>query len=83
MNYLLILFIFHSLKQTQAESSQATAEIEANLQEENSYLKHQLSQTQAQLSQATAEIEAMRSSKFWKMRTLWFLIKRRLRFSIN
>lgn len=38
-----------------------------------------LQQTQIALQQEKGEIAAMKSSKFWKLRTLWFKIKAKLK----
>lgn len=45
----------------------------------SSLLIDELSKTQRQLSEATQEIKAMKSSKFWKIRSQWFSIKHSLR----
>jgi hypothetical protein len=39
----------------------------------------ELDELQAQLERARLEIEAMKTSKFWKLRTQWFKLKRLLR----
>lgn len=43
-------------------------------------LESQLQHTHAALQQAQTRISAMHTSKFWKLRTLWFKVKKRLNF---
>lgn len=59
------------LQQTQAELEQLKA------QAERSHLQFQ--HTQAELAQLRSVITGMESTKFWKLRTTWFKLKRRLR----
>lgn len=42
---------------------------------------HQMKAIQAELQRTQALVEAMRTSKFWKMRTQWFKVKKFLRIS--
>ncbi|MBE9191778.1 sulfotransferase [Gloeocapsopsis crepidinum LEGE 06123] len=79
------------LGQTQAQLAQTQAELErsqaqlAQTQAELGQTHAQLAQTQAQLAQtqverqqAEATIAAMHTSKFWKLRTAWFTLKKRM-----
>ncbi|ACB49863.1 unknown [Crocosphaera subtropica ATCC 51142] len=46
-------------------------------------INSQLQQMQTQLQQAQAQIIAMESSKFWKLRTQWLKLKKKLRLSVK
>ncbi len=48
--------------------------------QQSSHLE-EITKLQRYLELATAEIEAMKTSKFWKIRSLWFAIKKQLGFS--
>jgi len=56
------------LQQTQAQLEQTQAQLEQT--------QAQLEQTQAQLEQEQETITTISSSKFWKLRTAWFKLKR-------
>nr|WP_290228020.1 class I SAM-dependent methyltransferase [Trichocoleus desertorum] len=56
------------LQQTQAELQQSQDKIAA--------MQIQLQQTQAELQQSQDKIAAMHTSKFWKLRTAWFKLKK-------
>ncbi|MGD2179770.1 hypothetical protein [Lusitaniella coriacea] len=43
----------------------------------------ELDQLQAQLDRAHSEIEAMKTSKFWKLRTQWFKLKNTIGLPVN
>lgn len=69
-------------KERELNRSQAEVErIQAQLQQTQAELeltKSKLQQTQADLIQAKATIIAMESSKFWKLRKVWFSLKQTL-----
>ena len=44
-------------------------------------MQNQINETERQLEATNAEVAAMKTSKFWKLRTKWFKIKE-LRSSI-
>jgi hypothetical protein len=46
-----------------------------DIQENSSELRQALKQAQAELEQTKSMIKAMESSKFWKLRVLWFRLK--------
>jgi glutamate-1-semialdehyde 2,1-aminomutase len=53
------------------------------LQEDITCLNNQLAQSHLELAQSQAEIEAMKTSKFWKLRAVWFSVKRKLGLPIT
>jgi len=63
------------LQQTQVELGRSQAQLQQT-QVELGRSQAQLQQTQVELGQSQAVISGMESSKFWKLRTAWFLIKR-------
>jgi glycosyltransferase involved in cell wall biosynthesis len=63
------------LAQTQTQLSQAQTEL-AHTQAQLSQAHVELGQTQAELLSSREQISAMQSSKFWKLRTAWFRVKR-------
>jgi len=72
------------LQQTQTElerSLRQAALTESQLQQMQAQLEHshsQIQQTQADLQQVEATIAGMQMSKFWKLRTAWFKLKKLL-----
>jgi len=46
-------------------------------------LKEKADQSQSQLEEAQAEIAAMKTSKFWKIRSAWFQLKQTLKLTSN
>jgi glutamate-1-semialdehyde 2,1-aminomutase len=65
----------NQLSQSQIELTQ--------FKEDITYLNNQLSQSHIELAQSQKEIEAMMTSKFWKLRTVWFSIKRKFGLPIT
>lgn len=70
------------LHQVQTLSKQLKEQL-AHSHQESADLRVQFQQTQGALSQAKSMIEAMESSKFWKLRTEWFKVKKRLGLPIT
>jgi 2-polyprenyl-3-methyl-5-hydroxy-6-metoxy-1,4-benzoquinol methylase/uncharacterized coiled-coil DUF342 family protein len=68
------------LEQTQTELDQTLRKLERSkvLAER---LKEKADQSQSQLEEAQAEIAAMKTSKFWKIRSAWFQLKQTLRLT--
>ncbi len=70
------------LERSQSQLQQTQVELErsqSQLQQMQAQLEHsqsQIQQTQADLQQAEATIAGMQTSKFWKLRTAWFKLKR-------
>ena len=64
-----------ALQQTQ-EQLQQTQEQLQQTQNQLQQTQEQLQQTQEQLQQVKSWIEAVQTSKFWKLRSTWFRIKR-------
>ncbi|MDJ0618990.1 MAG: methyltransferase domain-containing protein [Calothrix sp. MO_192.B10] len=62
------------IKQAQVELERAQLQLKQT-QVELERSQFQLQQTQAELSEANSSIIAMHTSKFWKMRILWFKVK--------
>jgi glycosyltransferase involved in cell wall biosynthesis len=75
------------LQQIQSELERSQSDLErsqSQLQHTQSELERsqsQLQHTQSQLERSQNNILAMESSKFWKLRRLWFTIKNKLRFA--
>ena len=70
--------------QSQQQTAQIQAEWEGQLHERDRIhhqLQSQILQTQATLEQAQLEITAMKTSKFWKLRTQWFKLKQAFRMT--
>lgn len=63
------------LVRTQAQLQHTQAELEQSVRLA-SLTQSQLQQTQAELEQSQAVIRAMETSKFWKLRTAWFRMKK-------
>jgi len=70
------------LAQTQAELGQTHAQL-AQTQAELGQTHAQLAQTQVERQQAEATIASMHTSKFWKLRTAWFILKKRMGVATN
>ncbi|HEY9696886.1 MAG TPA: class I SAM-dependent methyltransferase [Trichocoleus sp.] len=68
------------LSQTQAELQQAQQQL-GKVQNRVQKLKAKAEHLQSQLESSLNEIEAMKSSKFWKLRTKWVGLKRKVGFS--
>jgi FkbM family methyltransferase len=60
------------LQQTQSELQQSQAEVQQ--------LRTELQKARMEVQQSQNEITAMKSSKFWKLRSTWFQVKRLGRF---
>jgi O-antigen biosynthesis protein len=70
---------------TSAESA-AQLELASQLQQARNHLKRvrdRLHKTQEELVQVQGKVEAMETSKFWKLRSRWFEVKRTLRISAD
>jgi glycosyltransferase involved in cell wall biosynthesis len=68
----------------QQQIAQIQAEWEGKLQDRDRthhQLQSQILQAHADLEQAQVEITAMKTSKFWKIRTQWFKLKQALRMT--
>ena len=68
------------LVQTQDQLSQTQDQLHQT-QAELAQTQEQLTQTQDQLGQVKSLIEAMRTSKFWQLRSAWFRFKRAIGLS--
>jgi cellulose synthase/poly-beta-1,6-N-acetylglucosamine synthase-like glycosyltransferase len=68
------------LAQTQAELAQVEEQL-GQTQAELVQMQEQLAQTQEQLGQAKSLTAAMQTSKFWKLRSAWFRVKRAIGLS--
>ncbi len=62
------------LQQAQAESERSQLQLQLTQKEDN-LLKSQLQQTQRELELSNGTITAMETSKFWKLRVIWFKFK--------
>ncbi|BAY62450.1 type 11 methyltransferase [Calothrix brevissima NIES-22] len=65
------------LQKTQAQLQRSQSQLQ-QLQAQLEQSQSQLQETQAALEQSNTTIAAMETSKFWKLRRLWFKIKERL-----
>jgi len=63
------------LQQTQVELERSQFQLQ-QMQAQLEHSQSQIQQTQADLQQAEATIAGMQMSKFWKLRTAWFKLKR-------
>jgi glycosyltransferase involved in cell wall biosynthesis len=63
------------LRQTQQELRQTQQEL-GQTQQELGQTQQELGQTQLELNRSRAQVEAMQTSKFWKLRSAWFQVKR-------
>ena len=70
------------LQQTQTELASSRSQLQQT-QTELECLQSKLYQTQAALQHTQATVIAMESSKFWKIRTFWFVLRRTLGISDN
>ena len=66
----------------QSQLVQAQSEL-AQLQCQLQQTQFELERAQFQARQNQNEVESMKTSKFWKLRTIWFKIKPRLKFFLN
>ena len=69
-----------NLEQSQSELERSQSQLQQT-QSELEKLQSQLQDTQSELERSQNNILAMESSKFWKLRRVWFTIKHKLRFA--
>jgi len=70
------------LQNTQVELERSQAQVQ-DMQVELENSQSQLQHTKAELAQSQAIISGMESSKFWKLRTLWFRLKQAIGLTDN
>jgi glycosyltransferase involved in cell wall biosynthesis len=63
------------LGQTQTQLGQTQQQLE-QAQTQLGQTQQELNQTQQELQRSRAQVEAMQTSKFWKLRSAWFQVKR-------
>jgi DNA repair exonuclease SbcCD ATPase subunit len=66
------------LQQTQTQLAEEKRQVQQFQQHQLQQLQKQINETERQFKATNAEIAAMKTSKFWKMRSLWFKVKTRL-----
>ncbi|NEO47541.1 MAG: class I SAM-dependent methyltransferase [Moorea sp. SIO4A3] len=64
------------LQHTQSQLTQSQKQIQHFQKNQLQQIQNQLNETEAKLKVMNVEIAAMKTSKFWKLRTLWFKFKR-------
>ena len=63
------------LEQAQQQLGQTQQQL-GQTQQQLGQTQQQLGQTQQELNRSRAQVEAMQTSKFWKLRSAWFQVKR-------
>ena len=74
------------LNQKLIKSSVSLSTINSQLEQTQSQLEQtqsQLEQTQSQLEQTQSQLHEMESSKFWKIRQIWFKIQNKMGMTRN
>jgi 2-polyprenyl-3-methyl-5-hydroxy-6-metoxy-1,4-benzoquinol methylase len=66
------------LQQTQTQLAEEKRQVQQFQQHQLQQLQKQINETERQFKATNADIAAMKTSKFWKMRSLWFKVKTRL-----